>query len=98
MKLKQLHTVVLPLKLKSDGAMLTRKKDLQEAYVACKGRDLPVFHFAIVREDEDTKNGGLDREGMSDNITIGNNEDDGTQTVDNNIIKVMLELGAVMEV
>ena len=46
-----------------------------------KGGEPPVFHFAIVREDEDATNGVLDREGMSDHVAIDNNEDDGTHIV-----------------
>ena len=98
MKLKQLCTVFLPLKLKSDGAIPTRKKGLQEAYAVWKGREPPVFHSAIVREDKYATNSRLDREGMSENVAIDNNEDDGTHTVDKNIIKAMLEPGVVMEV
>ena len=78
--------------------MPTHKKDLQEIYFAWKGREPPVFYFAIVREDTDATNSGLEREGMSDNVVIDNNKDDGTHTVGNDLIEAMLELRAVMEV
>ena len=97
MKLKQLRTVVLPLKLKYDVTIPTQKMDLQEAYVAWKGRDPPVFYM-IVREYTDTTNGGLNRDGMSNNVAIGNNEDNGTHTIDSDTIEAILELGVVMEV
>ena len=98
MKLKQLRTSVLPLKLKSDGEIPTRKKDLQEVYDAWKWRKPPTFYSAIVREEEDATSGGLDREGMIENAAIDNNNNDGTHTVGNDIIEAMLEIGAVMEV
>jgi len=77
---------------------MTRKKGLHEAYAAWKGQESPVFHFAIVREDEDATNGGLDREGTSGNVAIYNNENGGTHTVGNYFIEAMLELEAGMEV
>ena len=57
---------------------------------------IPNFHFAIAREDKDSTNYGLDREEMSENVTIDNNEDDGAHNVDNEIIKAMLYLRVAM--
>ena len=90
MKCGQLKILLLPLKLKEDGAMPTRKKEMMEAYEVWKHRAPPVFYEAtdvVLREEE---NNNIEDTDVSDVAELTN--------VDDNVLEEMMTLGAVTHV
>ena len=52
-KVAQLNVLLLSLKLKEDGAMPTRKKEILEAYKLWKQRAPPIFCEKIMQRGEE---------------------------------------------
>ena len=90
MKCAQLKILLLPLKLKEDGPILTRKKDMLEAYEKWNKRACPVFYEpndVVLREEENDRVEDTD---VNDVAELTN--------VDSDVLETMMTLGAVTHV
>ena len=90
MKCAQLKILLLPLKLKEDGPMPTRKKEMMEAYEVWKHRDPPVFYETtdvVLREEENNRVEDTDANDVAE-----------LTNVDKDVLEAMTTLGAVSHV
>ena len=90
MKCAQLHILLLPLKLKEDGPMPTRKKDILEAYEKWSKRACPLFYEpndVVLRKEENNRVEDTDANDVAESTDV-----------DKDVLEAMMTLGAVTHV